>query len=96
MDTYYGSNKRSKSIHRSTSEGNSDEIQFQLNSVEVKWLVRQDQFFSDALAEVLTSALCEWIPRNPDQVVDSLNVRHILHRALDEFISSHRDESLGK
>jgi hypothetical protein len=40
-------NKRSKSIRRNTSEGNSDEIQFQLNSAEVKWLVGQDQFFSD-------------------------------------------------
>jgi len=87
-------NKHSRSIHRSTSEGNSDELQFQLNSVEVKWLARQDQFFNDALVEVLTSALCEWIARNPDRVVDSLNVRHILHDALDEFISRHKDEFL--
>jgi hypothetical protein len=88
------SNKHSKSIRRSTSEGTSQEIQFQLNSVEVKWLARQDQFISDALVEVLTGALCEWIARNPDRVVDSLNVRHILHCALDEFISRHRDEFL--
>jgi hypothetical protein len=87
-------NKHSKDIHRSTSEGNSDELQFQLNSVEVKWLARQDQFFNDALVEVLTSALREWIARNPDRVVDSLNVRHILHGALDEFVLRHKDEFL--
>jgi hypothetical protein len=87
-------NKHSKSIRRTTSEVNSDEIQFQLNSAEVKWLARQDPFFSDVLVEVLTSALWEWIPRNPDRVVDSLNVRYILHGALDEFISRHKDEFL--
>jgi hypothetical protein len=87
-------NKHSKSIHRSTSEGNSGEIQFQLNSAEIKWLARQDQFFSEALVELLTSALCEWIPRNPERVVDSLNVRYILHGALDEFISRHKNEFL--
>jgi hypothetical protein len=86
--------KHSKSIHCNTSEGNSDEIQFWLNSAEVKWLGRQDPFFSNALVEVLTSALCEWIQRNPNRVVDSLNVRRILHGALDEFISRHKDEFL--
>jgi hypothetical protein len=85
-------NKHSRSIHRSSSEGNS--IQFQLDSAEARWLARQDQFFNGALVGVLTSALCEWMTRNPGRLVDSSNVSHILHRALDEFISRHKDEFL--
>jgi site-specific recombinase XerD len=46
------------------------------------------------LVGVLTSALCEWVERNPDRLVDSLNVHHILRAALDEFISGHEDEFL--
>jgi len=87
-------NEHSNSIDHGTSDGNSDTIQFHLNSTEAKWLKRQEQFFSDALVGVLTGALCEWIERNPNRVVDSLTVRHILHGALEEFISRHRDEFL--
>jgi hypothetical protein len=85
-------NKYWRSIRPSSSEGNS--IQFRLNTAQAGWLARQDQFFSGALVGVLTSALCEWIARNPDGLVDSSNVSHILHKALDEFISRHRDEFL--
>jgi len=62
-------NKHSKSIHRSTSEGNSGEIQFQLNSVEVKWLARQDQFFNDALVERQTAFLGWRDDKKPTEVV---------------------------
>jgi hypothetical protein len=69
-------------------------IRFELNCAEAKWLERQREFFSTALVEILTSALWEWMVRNPNRFVDCANATDILRTALDEFITRHKDEFL--
>jgi hypothetical protein len=72
----------------------SGEIRFELNCAEAKWLERQREFLSAALVEILTSALWEWMVRNPNRCVDCANATDILRTALDEFIARHKDEFL--
>lgn len=72
----------------------SDEVRFELNTTEMKWLEKQPRFCSEAVVEILTSALQEWIARNPDRFIGQQTIAAILREALDEFISRHKDEFL--
>lgn len=84
--------KRSANIPERVRNRTSGEIRFDLNSAEAKWLDQQRESFSEALVEILTSALWEWIVRNPHRFVDCANATDILRTALDEFISRHKGE----
>lgn len=88
MDASNGSANIPESVRNRTS----GRIRFELNSAEAKWLEQQRELFGQALVKILTNALREWIVRNPDRVVDYANATKILHTALDEFISRHKDE----
>ena len=72
----------------------SDEVTFQLNSVEANWLHQQREFCGEAMVEILTGALLEWIARNSDRLIDQENAMVVLAQAFDEFISRHKDEFL--
>jgi hypothetical protein len=76
------------------SNRTSGEIRFELNRAEAQWLERQREFLSAALIEILTSALWEWMVRNPNRFVGCTNATDILRTALDEFIARHKDEFL--
>jgi hypothetical protein len=71
-----------------------DEVRFELTSTEIEWLEKQPEFCSKAVVEILTSALEEWIARNPNRFISLATIAAILHESLDEFISRHKDEFL--
>jgi hypothetical protein len=72
----------------------SNEVRIELTGPELYWLEKQSEFSSDAVVEILTGALQEWLPRNPDQCVTRETVTAILREALDEFIARHKAEFL--
>jgi hypothetical protein len=72
----------------------SNEVRFELTSTEMKWLEKQSGFCREAMVEILTGALQEWIARNPDIFITQETITAILHEALDEFISRHKVEFL--
>ena len=47
-----------------------------------------------ALVEIITGALLEWVARHSDWFINQENLTDILRQALDEFISRHKDEFL--
>lgn len=85
-------NKDSASVPGGECDPVCDTIRFELNDAEVKWLEEQREFFSEALVEILTGAMKEWIARNPDRLIPVESAANILREALDEFISRHKDE----
>jgi hypothetical protein len=58
----------------------SDEVTFQLNSVEANWLHQQREFCGEAMVEILTGALLEWIARNSDRLIDQENAMVVVER----------------
>lgn len=72
----------------------SHEVRFELTGPEVYWLKKQSGFCSDGVAEILTAALQEWLPRNTDRCVTRETATVILREALDEFIARHKAEFL--
>jgi hypothetical protein len=53
---------------------------------------RQSPEMEEVLAEILKNVLSEWTLRHLGQPVSSSSFDEVLLRALDEFISRHRDE----
>jgi hypothetical protein len=72
----------------------SHEVRFELTGPEIYWLEKQSRFCRDGTVEILTAAMAEWLPRNPDQCITPETVKVILREALDEFIARHKAEFL--
>jgi hypothetical protein len=63
-----------------------------LDVFRVRCIKRESPEMEDVLAEILINVLTEWKLRHPSQLLSSSNFDEVLLRALDEFISRHRDE----
>jgi len=72
----------------------SNEVRIELTWAEIYWLEKQSGFCSDSVVEILSSALQEWLPRNPGRCVTRETVTAVLREALDEFITRHKAEFL--
>jgi hypothetical protein len=57
-----------------------DEVRFELTSTEIEWLEEQPEFCSKTVVKILTSALEEWIPRNPNRFIGLETIAAITSR----------------
>jgi hypothetical protein len=65
-------------------------IQAQLSDEQVRWL--RSQAGSVNQAELLKSALAEWVIRHPEDWFRGTRLSDAIRFSLAEFISRHRDE----
>ncbi|MGA8657570.1 MAG: hypothetical protein WB586_15605 [Chthoniobacterales bacterium] len=86
--------KTSKHVQRNGHDSLSSQIRFELNGAHSRWLEKQRELYDEHLVKILTSALREWLVRNPDRFIDRASAADVLQEALDAFILRHKDEYL--